>query len=407
MLDVGTGVFAAVEPLEFNIRAAREGTALVAAASCRGAPAGEQTLVTTLHGHNHGANPVVIPLDEQAAGVLRLTVYDYAASPPQVVARRLVYRKPSRWLSVRAAQPPQPVAAGGKVSLTLLVGDEAGNPVPATLGISVVDSGEPKGTVPFSGRRFASLPKNRDSPPGRHKRVFLPGRRTGRTGGPPGRFLPLRRQGRDGRDGPLARYAKGASGGRRPAADDRQPDLAGNALRKEPCRVSGDPPTRTGPLGRPLFLRRSGAVAPGDDAGADEGGVGAVSLAADHGRRRLLRPDRAEPHGPWAGQDRAEGCALCGGGRQARRRRRDSAAPAKEAVAKALKTLAASRYVYRRPDGPPGQKGKGRKRSIGIPWPSPAPTAASRSPSICPRGSPPSRCWSRPTATAGWAPAKR
>ena len=140
VVDAGTGVFAAGAPLEFNIRAAKEGTALVVAASCRGAPAGVQTLVATLHGHDHGANPVVVPLDEQAAGVIRLTVYDYSGSPPQLVARRLVYRKPARWLTVRAAEQPKPYAPGGKASLTLIVADENGKPVPATLGISVVDS---------------------------------------------------------------------------------------------------------------------------------------------------------------------------------------------------------------------------------------------------------------------------
>ena len=40
VVDAGTGVFAAGAPLEFNIRAAKEGTALVVAASCRGAGRG-------------------------------------------------------------------------------------------------------------------------------------------------------------------------------------------------------------------------------------------------------------------------------------------------------------------------------------------------------------------------------
>jgi hypothetical protein len=158
VLDAGTGVFAADAPLEFNIRAAKEGIALVVAASCRGGPCGEQTLVATLR--DHGANPVAIPLDEQAAGVIRLTAYDYSGSPPQVVARRLVYRRPSRWLTVRAAKPPQRFSPGGKVSLTMIVADETGHPAPATLGISVVDcrmlgqaelegAGWAPGTVPY------------------------------------------------------------------------------------------------------------------------------------------------------------------------------------------------------------------------------------------------------------------
>ena len=46
---------------------------------------------------------VSIPLDEQAAGVIRLTAYDYSTNPPQVLAERLVYRQPRR-LVVRGSK---------------------------------------------------------------------------------------------------------------------------------------------------------------------------------------------------------------------------------------------------------------------------------------------------------------
>ena len=52
-------------------------------------------------------NAVSIPLDDQVAGVIRLTVYDYTKSPPKVLAERLVYRQPRR-LVVRAAEEKKP-----------------------------------------------------------------------------------------------------------------------------------------------------------------------------------------------------------------------------------------------------------------------------------------------------------
>ena len=93
-------------PLEFTIRAAKEGIPLAVVARCRGVPVGEQTLITTLQGRDHGAIAVVVPLDEQAGGVIHLTVYDYSSSPPQVVAQRAVYRPMARRLTVRAAEHP-------------------------------------------------------------------------------------------------------------------------------------------------------------------------------------------------------------------------------------------------------------------------------------------------------------
>ena len=73
-----------------------------------------------------------IPLDDQVAGVIRLTVYDYTKSPPKVLAERLVYRQPRR-LVVRAAEGKRP---GGELSLSIQ--DEKGRPVAAALGVTVL-----------------------------------------------------------------------------------------------------------------------------------------------------------------------------------------------------------------------------------------------------------------------------
>jgi hypothetical protein len=137
-LTTGAGVFAAASPLEFNIRAAKPGLPLVVAAYCRGVQVGQQPLLTKSNGT--GANPVAILLDGAVAGVIRLIVYDYSATPPKPVAERLVYRRPARKLNVRAAKLSQRYAPDEKVDLSLLVSNEKGEPTPATLSVAVVDA---------------------------------------------------------------------------------------------------------------------------------------------------------------------------------------------------------------------------------------------------------------------------
>jgi alpha-2-macroglobulin-like protein len=142
-LTTGAGVFAAGVPLEFNVRASEEGVPLVIAATCRGVPVGQQTLVTKLN-----ANAVKIPLQGDFGGVVRLTVYDYRTSPPKPVAERLVYRRPAERLKVKVASDRERYAPGEKVELSFTVSDERGKstsdaepgkPLPAVLGVAVVD----------------------------------------------------------------------------------------------------------------------------------------------------------------------------------------------------------------------------------------------------------------------------
>ena len=134
VLAAGGGVFAAEKPLEFNIRATKAGLPLVVAACCGGVQLGQQPLATKV-----GANPVAISLDPATAGVIRLTVYDYRASPPKAVAERLVYCRPAHRLNVAVTGQRQHYAPGEKVELALAVTNEKGQPVPAALGAAVID----------------------------------------------------------------------------------------------------------------------------------------------------------------------------------------------------------------------------------------------------------------------------
>ncbi|MBN2021729.1 MAG: hypothetical protein JW809_02960 [Pirellulales bacterium] len=135
VLTTGLGVFDAGAPLEFNVRAAKADLPLVAAATCRGANVGRQAFTTV-----KGPNAVSVALDEKADGVIRLTLYDYAASPPRPLAERLVYRRPSRQLNVRVESARPAFSPGEKVELSLVATDEEDRPVPeAVLGVAVVD----------------------------------------------------------------------------------------------------------------------------------------------------------------------------------------------------------------------------------------------------------------------------
>ena len=142
VLSTGIGVFAPGKPLEFNVRATSDGLPLLAAAYCRGLLVGQRAFT----GHA-GANEVSVDPDA-AAGVIRLAIYDYSVNPPEIVTQRLVYRRPSRRLRVRLADRRERYAPGGHVSLSLLVTDENDKPVPAVLGVSVVDAAllEPSGS---------------------------------------------------------------------------------------------------------------------------------------------------------------------------------------------------------------------------------------------------------------------
>jgi hypothetical protein len=144
-LSTGRGLFEPGKPLEFNVRATNDGLPLLAAAYCRGLLVGQQAFASQA-----GANEVSVSPDASADGVIRLAIYDYSTSPPEPVAQRLVYRRPSRRLQVRLADRRDRYAPGGHVSLSLLVTDENDKPAPAVLGVSVVNATvlDPSGSRP-------------------------------------------------------------------------------------------------------------------------------------------------------------------------------------------------------------------------------------------------------------------
>ena len=141
-ISTGRGIFAPGVPLEFQLRAAKERLPLVVAAYMRGMLVGQQMLVTAPDDQAK-ATVVSIPLDEHAAGVIRLIVYDYAKSPPNALAERSVYRRP-RGLTIRAAEGKRP---GGELALSIQ--GEKGRPVAAALGVTVIEAS--KGKAPQVG----------------------------------------------------------------------------------------------------------------------------------------------------------------------------------------------------------------------------------------------------------------
>jgi len=159
VLTTGTGVFDPAEPLEFNIRSSKAGLPLVVGAWCRGVLAGQVALVTKKS--ENGMNPVVLPLPDEAGGVIRLTVFDYNINPdqsktqfPKPLAERLVYRRMDKRLNVRAVDNREHYAPGEKVNMSLVVTNEKNEPVAAAVGASVID----ETLLALAGDRTPNMP---------------------------------------------------------------------------------------------------------------------------------------------------------------------------------------------------------------------------------------------------------
>ena len=143
-LATGASVFGPQEPLDFNVRSSNAGMPLVMAAWSRGIMVGQAPLVTKKS--ENGMNSVELPLGEEVAGIIRLTVFDYSAEQdqsiwqfPKPLAERLVYRRPDRRLNVRAVDMHDRYAPGEKVNISLAVRNEKNEAVAAALGVSVVN----------------------------------------------------------------------------------------------------------------------------------------------------------------------------------------------------------------------------------------------------------------------------
>jgi hypothetical protein len=141
VLDTGPGVFAAEAPLELVVMATKPALPLAVSAVCRGVEVGQREFVVAQPDRKGDSirTSIALPLAPEADGVIRVTVYDYGQKPPRPVAERLVWRQPKRRLDVHLADASESYSPGDKVRLSLVVTDETGEPVPAALGVAVVD----------------------------------------------------------------------------------------------------------------------------------------------------------------------------------------------------------------------------------------------------------------------------
>ena len=137
-MDIGRGVIAPGAPLEVTIRAAKNHLPLVIAARMRGLLVGQELLTTSSHDRHAEPKTVSIPLDDQLAGVIRVTVYDYTKSPPRVLAEQWVYRRPRR-LIARAVDGMKPAGA-----VSLSIQNEKGQPVAAVVGLTAFEASDAK-----------------------------------------------------------------------------------------------------------------------------------------------------------------------------------------------------------------------------------------------------------------------
>ncbi|MDA1050844.1 MAG: MG2 domain-containing protein [Planctomycetota bacterium] len=141
-IETGAGVFNANAPIAFTVHQVYPVEPLIVAAYCRGAMIGQQTLNDDRYSTDNTRFATFrgeITLPGQAQGVIRLTVFDAAHTPPTPVAERLVYRRVGQRLDVRLTPDAETFAPGQSVQLDLAVRDENKAPVPAVLGIAIVD----------------------------------------------------------------------------------------------------------------------------------------------------------------------------------------------------------------------------------------------------------------------------
>lgn len=155
-LNTGAGVFEPGEPVEVEVHSTQCTKPLAIAASSRGVVVGQslvsRDLFQNLRG-DVGSCRVAVPVEERAAGVLRLTAYELGDGSPRRVAERLVFRRPAEELQIEVS-PARDEVAANETRLAIVVRDEQQRPQAATLGISVVAYG----TLPLAADRVAGLP---------------------------------------------------------------------------------------------------------------------------------------------------------------------------------------------------------------------------------------------------------
>jgi hypothetical protein len=141
-LETGAGVFEANAPVAFTISQRLPAKPLLVAAYCRGAMVAQQTIEPAAHervNDRYATFNGELSMSAEAQGVIRLTLFDGTVSPPTPIAERLVYRRVGQRLDVQLTPDAETFVPGQSVRLNLRVHDENDVPVPAVLGIAIVD----------------------------------------------------------------------------------------------------------------------------------------------------------------------------------------------------------------------------------------------------------------------------
>lgn len=133
VMDCGAGVFEGDQPVTLRLRAQTPPTELLVAANCRGALVGQTTVAAT--NFVDGSCELRLPIAPEAAGVLRITVFENN----EPLAERLVYRRPQRKIAIQFDGLQPSYEPGSQVRLALSCRNESGEPASPVLGVSVVD----------------------------------------------------------------------------------------------------------------------------------------------------------------------------------------------------------------------------------------------------------------------------
>jgi hypothetical protein len=137
-LSAVEGVIAASAPLAVDVATTDFDAKLVVAASIDGTCVGQQVvdfLSISDQASKTFQKQLSIPLADEAAGLMAVTLYDYEQSPPAPVAERWVYRQPATHWGLEAT----PAEANAETTTwNVQVRDETGKPGQAVLGARVV-----------------------------------------------------------------------------------------------------------------------------------------------------------------------------------------------------------------------------------------------------------------------------
>ena len=130
-------------PLELEVETTVQGP-FIAVAYCRGIQVGQDSFAGS------GRHALELPLPDEVAGVLRVTVFDADGRP---WAERLLRRKSERRIQVEISPEKESLSPGESQTLNIKASDENGEPVMVVCGLTVVD----KAVRDFHGERRIGL----------------------------------------------------------------------------------------------------------------------------------------------------------------------------------------------------------------------------------------------------------